>query len=186
MNLVCFTEEQSAKEMLDIILPKLISGTSYQIIHFEGKQDLEKNIGLKLKNWCTPDTVFLITRDQDSGDCQTIKQDLLTKINHAGKKDVSLVRIACRELESFYLGDWQAVKQGLKLSKVPNQANRKYRNPDNLANAKEELIKYTNKIYQPISGSKLISPYLKLDGSNKSTSFNFLLSGITKLCTTKP
>ncbi len=49
MNLVCFTEEKSAKAMLDIILPKILPNNCclYQIIPFEGKQDLDKQIEKK-------------------------------------------------------------------------------------------------------------------------------------------
>ena len=44
MDLVCFTEELSAKTMLEIILPKLIPSIETTVINFEGKQDLEKYI----------------------------------------------------------------------------------------------------------------------------------------------
>lgn len=186
MNLVCFTEERSAKEMLGVILPKILPNNCHlsPIISFEGKSDLDKHIEKKLQGYNVPNTKFLIIRDKDSGDCKIIKQNLLAKIVASGKEKVSLIRIACHELESFYLGDLQAVKQGLNLNSIPNQTRKKYRNPDNLANAKQELIKNTDHIYQSISGSKSIAPYLNLDGSNKSVSFNFLLSGIKKLCTT--
>ncbi|WXT99660.1 MAG: hypothetical protein Ctma_0364 [Catillopecten margaritatus gill symbiont] len=182
LNLVCFTEELSAAKMLATILPKIVPDITHQIIDFQGKTDLENNIKQKLQHYNTPNTKFLIIRDKDSGDCKEIKENLLTKIRASGKEELSLIRIACHELESFYLGDLQAVKKGLNLNSVPSQTGKKYRNPDNLSNAKQELIQNTGKLYQPVSGSKLIAPHLKLDGSNKSISFNFLISGIQKLC----
>lgn len=180
---VCLTEEPSAKYMLEKIIPRILPNTpDIKFIVFEGKQDLEKQLVLKLKHWLTPDTKFLIIRDQDSGDCLKIKQNLLLKIKEAGKLDVSLVRIACHELESFYLGDLQAVEQGLKMSGVSRkQRQSKYRIPDNLGNASEELEKITKYKYQKIAGSKAIAPFLKLDGTNKSRSFNVLVDGIRKL-----
>jgi len=183
MNLVCFTEEESAKEMLEIILRRIfLDNISFIVISFEGKSDLDKQIEKKIKNWNTPDTVFLIMRDQDSGNCKIIKQDLLAKIENTGKKNNSLVRIACHELESFYLGDLLAVEKAFSLKNIAKKQSKvNYKNPDNLNNAKQELRKIA-KNYQPISGSKLISPYLKLNNSNKSTSFNILISGIQKLC----
>ena len=186
MNLVCFTEERSAKEMLEIVLPKILTDNCrlFAVISFEGKQDLQKNIQFKLQHYNIPDTKFLIMRDQDSGNCKEIKQQLLQKIINSGKKDVSIVRIACHELESFYLGDLEAVKLGLKLNNTPSQNNSKYRNPDNLANAKQELRRITQQQYQTVSGSRAIAPFLKLDGTNKSSSFGFLLSGIGQLCAT--
>ncbi len=188
MNLVCFTEERSAKEMLQIIIPKILPANYnlHHIIAFDGKQDLEKQIKLKLKNWQLPNTKFLIIRDQDSGDCITIKKELLEKVEFSGKQDVSLVRIACRELESFYLGDLLAIETGLNIKKLSKQQNKeKYRTPDTLPNAKKELQRIA-KNYCQISGSRAISHHLKLNGSNKSTSFNFLISGIQKLCSTEP
>lgn len=188
MRLVCFTEEPSAKIMLEIILPKLIPKIETTVINFEGKQDLEKNIENKLKFWETPDTVFLVTRDQDSGYCQVIKNGLLQKVISSGKEHVSLIRIACRELESFYLGDLLAVEKGMDMgiaSLSKRQNKKKFKTPDTILRAKEELQKIA-KTYQPVSGSRNISKHLKLDDSNKSISFNFLIAGILKLCSIKP
>lgn len=181
-TLVCFLEEASTKAMLEIVLPKILFNIKFETISFQGKQDLEKQIEFKLKHYNKPDAKFLIMRDKDSGDCVEIKQELLKKVSNSGKAAESIIRIACHELESFYLGDLEAVKQGLNISNLPSQNNKKYRNPDNLANAKQELQRITNQEYQAISGSKSISPYLKLDNSNQSTSFKILLSGIKKLC----
>ncbi len=184
MNLVFFTEERSAKEMLQIVLPEILPDNfSHSVIPFEGKNDLDKQIEKKLKNYKTPNTVFLILRDQDSAICTDVKRELLDKVNESGKKNVSIVRIACHELENFYLGDLSAVEQAFNKKLSLSQTSKKFRNADNLGNAKQELQKITNKEYQPISGSKAITPYLKLDGSNTSTSFNMLLSGVKKLCT---
>ncbi len=95
---------------------------------------------------------------------------------------MSIVRIACHELESFYLGDLTAVEKGLSINNLSKKQNRtKFKNPDNLNNAKEELQKIAAN-YQQISGAKSIAPHLKLDNSNKSISFNFLVSGVQKLC----
>ena len=50
-----------------------------------------------------------------------------------GKAYRSLIRIACRELESFYLADLQAVEQALGLSGIASQQQtRRYREPDRL------------------------------------------------------
>ena len=45
----------------------------------------------------------------------------------------------------------------------------------------EMLSKITGGEYQKIQGSAAIAPFLKLDGSNQSTSFNMLISGIRKI-----
>jgi ribosomal protein S19 len=182
-TLVCLLEEPSAKEMLKVVLPKILPDEiGLKFIVFEGKQDLEKQIKRKLRSWLAPDSYFLVMRDQDSGDCHTVKNGLIEKVEQAGKTGSSLIRIACRELESFYLGDLVAVEQGLELSGIANeQQNRKFRTPDDLANPAEELLKITQKQYQKISGSRAIAPHLKLDRTNRSTSFNILLDGVLNL-----
>jgi hypothetical protein len=188
MNLVCFTEEKSAKAMLNIVLPKILPEycNLSQIIAFEGKNDLDKQIEKKLKHYNTPNTVFLILRDQDSSDCIEVKKQLLEKVRNSGKENISIVRIACHELENFYLGDLSAIEKAFNQKIAKSQRSKTFRNADNLANAKQELIKITHKKYQPISGSKAIAPYLKLDNKNTSTSFKILISGVKKLCTIKP
>jgi hypothetical protein len=93
-----------------------------------------------------------------------------------------LVRIACHELENFFLGDLAAVEKGLKLKRLSEkQNNRRYREPDRLANAPDELRRLTRNEYSKISGSRRIAPFLRIDGSNRSTSFNNLVRGIKKL-----
>lgn len=180
--LVCLLEEPSAKEMLKALLPLILpDDVKFKFIVFEGKQDLEKHIERRLKNWQQPESIFLIMRDQDSGECMTIKQNLLEKVISSGKQSTSLVRIACHELESFYLGDLAAVEAGLGINGLGLKQNKKkYRTPDSLANAAEELFKLTDKKYQKVSGSRAIAPHLKVDGSNRSHSFNVLLDGIKK------
>jgi len=182
-HLVCLLEEPSAKEMLQGILKNILAEDvhDYYMV-FEGKQDLEKRLMKRMKFWQKPDSVFLVMRDKDSGDCMAIKQSLLDKVTEAGRQDITLIRIACHELESFYLGDLAAVEKGLELKGLSrHQHTKKFRKPDNLANASEELSKLTKKTYQKVSGSRAIAPYLKIDGSNKSHSFNILLDGLRKL-----
>lgn len=182
-NLVCLLEEPSAKAMLATVLKKIVPEfMAIRFIVFDGKQDLEKQIERKLRGWNLPSSYFLIMRDQDSGNCHDIKTNLLSKVEKAGKKDVSLVRIACHELESFYLGDLSAVENGLDITGLTKQQNnRKYRTPDNLSNPADELNKLTKKQYQKVSGSRAIGSYLKIDNTNKSVSFNVLLEGVKKL-----
>ena len=92
-----------------------------------------------------------------------------------------LVRVACRELESFYLGDLAAVEKGLGLKGLKKkQQGKKFRNPDALGNPANELFRLTRNTYDKVSGSRAIAPYLNLE-INCSTSFKVLLSGITNL-----
>lgn len=182
-TLVCLLEERSAEAMLRGILPHLIPEDCETVyIPFEGKQDLEKQLVRKIRLWRKPDTWFLVLRDQDAGDCIAVKQNLQELVRRTGKEDRTLIRIACHELESFYLGDLRAVEEGLGLSGLADRQKRKnYRMPDALSNACQELRKLTQESYQKLSGSERIAPCLRVDGSNRSASFNALVQGIGRM-----
>lgn len=182
-TLVCLLEEPSAREMLKGVLSRMLPpDICVKYLVFEGKQDLEKQVTRRLKGWNIPNSVFLIMRDQDSGDCVNIKNNLAEKVAGSNKQDNAIIRIACHELESFYLGDLAAVEQGLGINGISRrQNNKKYLSPDRLANAADELERLSKKRYQKISGSRSIAPHLNIDGSNKSYSFNILLEGIKKI-----
>ena len=180
-TIVFFLEEPSAREMLAGILPRILPDEmQIRYVVFQGKQDLEKNLKAKLRGWMQPDSIFIVMRDQDSGDCKAIKTKLVGLCREAGKDGV-LVRVACRELESFYLGDLAAVEKGLGLRGLKKkQQGKKFRNPDALGNPADELFRLTCNTYDKVSGSRAIAPYLNLT-SNCSNSFKVLLSGINSL-----
>jgi hypothetical protein len=182
-TLVFCLEEPSAKAMLEGILPRLLpEQIEARFIIFEGKQDLHKQLVRRLRFWQKPDSYFVVIRDQDHADCRQVKQALVALCQQADRAN-SLVRIACHELESFYLGDLAAVEIGLELKGLAKrQTIKKFRTPDKLENAAEELEKITQHSYQKLSGSKRISPHLKLDGSNTSKSFAMLVCGIQRIC----
>ena len=141
---------------------------------------VDDDLVMRLCGW-QGDALFVVMRDQDSGNCVDIKAQLSALCEEAGHPD-ALVRIACRELESFYLGDLAAVEQGLKVTGLARQqGNQKFRDPDRLVNAAEELKKITKNSYQKLSGSRSIAPFLRLDEGHRSTSFKALISGLQRL-----
>ena len=182
--LVFLLEEPSAKALLEGIVHRLIpSEIVVKYLVFDGKQDLDNNVEMKIRLWQKPNSAFVVIRDQDSAVCTDVKHQLMEKCARSGKAN-TMVRIACHELESFYLGDLAAVASAYHI-KVPSQDNKKYRNPDNLANAAEEIRKITKKQYQKIDGSRRIAPSLRIDGTNCSHSFNVLCKGIRQIVTLK-
>jgi hypothetical protein len=180
-TIVFFLEEPSAREMLEGVLPRILpENIQIRYLIFQGKQDLEKNLKKRLRGWRMPDSFFVVMRDQDSGNCKEIKAKLSDLCREAGREGV-LVRVACRELESFYLGDLSAVEKGLGLNGLgKQQQKRKFRDPDALSQPAEELYRLTGNIYDKVVGSRAIAPHLNLE-TNCSKSFNVLLSGITNL-----
>jgi hypothetical protein len=178
---VFFLEEPSAQALLEGLLPRIgFDLAAVRFVVFEGKSDLEKQIERKLRAWQHPDSCFVILRDQDSGDCMLIKQRLIEKCRLAGRP-TTLVRIACRELESWYLGDLAAVETALGLRNlVRHQATAKFRQPDRLGTPSSELRQLTANRYQKIAGSRAIGPHLSLS-DNYSHSFQVFVSGLRAL-----
>ena len=178
-DLVFLLEEQSAKTLLEAIWPRLIAPDAQvfpKFIVFEGKQDLEKQLTKKLRGYLNPHARFIIIRDQDQNDCHQVKDKLTRLCADAGRSAV--VRVACRELEAFYLGDLRAVAIGLEISGLgAMQRKAKFRNPDNLARPSHELEKITRGHYQKVAGSRAIGPHLDLE-SPRSKSFHHLVRAI--------
>lgn len=178
-QLVFLLEEESMKALLDVLLPKVLpADVDFLCIPHEGKSDLGKSIPIKLRAWQTP-VSFVIVRDKDRADCIEVKKYLVKLCQQAGRGD-SLVRIACHELESWLLGDLSAVEKAFGIKKLAGQQqNRKYKEPDKLSNASEELGKLV-KGYRKVSGAKKIGAYMTID-QNYSQSFNCFIRGVIGL-----
>ncbi|MEI6603610.1 MAG: DUF4276 family protein [Clostridia bacterium] len=180
-TMVFLLEEPSAQAMLESFLPRILpEGYEAKFVVFEGKSDLEKRLVLRLREWQKPDCQFIILRDQDSAVCKDVKAFLRQKCNE-GQHPETLIRIACHELESWYLGDLLAVEAGLEITGLARLQNKaKYRNPDLIANSAEELKKITKCRYQKISGSREIGKHLEVD-RNLSHSFTVFTEGLFRL-----
>lgn len=148
-ELVFFLEEPSAAAMLEGLLPKIIPADVVpRLIAFEGKQDLEKQLVRRLRGYRNPGALFVVMRDQDAQpDCKVVKRRLVHLCRQAGRSS-ALVRIACRELEAFYLADLLAVEKGLGLSGIARQQQtRRFRTPDQVVSPKRELKNLTKHQY---------------------------------------
>ena len=184
-ELVFLLEERSAKALLDAMLPRLLDPRIvHRTIAFEGKQDLEKQLVRKLRGYQNPNARFIVMRDLDSApDCALVKRRLLDLCSMAGKDAVSLVRIACRELEAMYLADLRAVEAALGqtgLAVLQNVKN--FRSPDRLGSPSVELSRLTGGAYQKTSSSRQLGLHLDLD-NDRSPSFRHLVLGIRKMQT---
>lgn len=182
-ELVFLLEERSAKALLESLLPRCLSTEiRFRLVSFEGKQDLEKQLERRIRAYQNPHVRFIVLRDQDSHpDCRALKAILSAHCEKSGKAKHCLVRIACQELESFYLADLGAVEKALTLSKLAvHQGVRKFRDPDRLANPSRELRSLTNKRYEKVAGSREIGKHLDL-GNHRSPSFRNLIAGIRRM-----
>lgn len=180
-ELVFLLEEESAQAMLEGLLPRVLpEDVETRFIVFEGKQDLEKQLVRKVRGYRNPAACFIVLRDQDMNpDCVAVKTKLVGLCAEAGRPE-SLVRIACRELESFFLADLSAVEQGLELTGlIKHQGNRKYRSPDYLGSPSKELKALTKGRYQKVGGSRAIGRWLD-PANTRSDSFRNLVTGIQR------
>lgn len=182
-ELVFLLEEPSAKAMLESFLPRILSpDISFRCIPFEGKQDMEKQLTRKIQAYQNPVTRFIVLHDQDSHpSCVQIKRRLLDLCMASGKADQCLVRIACTELETFYLADLLAVERALNIDGlVRHQAARKFRSPDTLGKPSDELKALTKGRYEKIGGSRAIGKHLNPDNT-RSPSYRNLLTAIRRM-----
>lgn len=179
-HVVFLLEEPSAQDFLQAILPGLLpEGMTAHFLIFEGKQDLEKQLLRRLKGWLRPNSRFVVMRDQDSGDCLVIKQRLQALCAAAGRPD-AVVRIACRELEAFFVGDWQAIAQAFdKPTLAKHDRAAKFRNPDMLGSPSQELRRVLP-AYQKREGARKIAPHLVFE-RNRSRSFQVLFETLRGL-----
>lgn len=179
-HLVFFLEEPSAKDFLEAVLPRILPPkiTPYFVV-FEGKQDLEKRLVVKLKYWLKPNSHFVVMRDQDSGDCKVIKAKLKKLCIEANKPNAT-VRIICKELETFFVGDWHAIALAYERESLStNSRLAKYRTPDLLGSPSAE-IKRLIPNYQKRAGARMIAPHLDLN-NNASASFRTLMQSIKSI-----
>ena len=103
-HLVFLLEEPSAQDALQAWLPGwLPADVQPHYLVFQGKQDLERRMVMRMRHWLLPETRFVVLRDQDSGDCKTVKAGLAQRCAEAGRPD-AVVRVACRVAGVNYLG----------------------------------------------------------------------------------
>ena len=176
-TLVFLLEEPSARDLIEGIAPRLVpADVRIKYLVFEGKQDLEGQLARKLRSWLVPDSVFVVLRDQDAASCKEVKARLRARVEESGRAGV-LVRVACRELESWILGDWNAVARAFEKSSLRSQAGKAmYQNPDGLSQPVTELRKHLPD-YQKRDGARRVAPFLD-PASNKSQSFRAFWSGV--------
>lgn len=178
-EIVFFLEEASAQALLETLIQRILQpAPPCRYVVFEGKQDLDKRLVDKMRGYRTP-AWFVVLRDQDSGDCCKIKGSLRAKCAE-GQHSEALVRIACRELESWYLADLNAVEEGLRVKKLFQlQEKNPYRNPDNIMSPSRELARIAPS-YQKIAGSRSIGPHLAIENT-RSKSFQQFVKGIRRI-----
>lgn len=178
-RVVFLLEERSMKALLDGLLPRLFPGLPFLCVPHEGKKDLELSIPRKLRAWQEPGVRFVVIHDNDGGDCRELKADLSSLCANSGRND-ALVRIACQELEAWYIGESEALADAYGEESLRTIWRRaRYRNPDAVQRPSAELSRLIP-AFQKVSGARLLSQHLTTE-RNRSASFHALLDAIQKL-----
>lgn len=197
-------EEESAYEALKPLLPKLFTGHQRQcprigIRQFRGKPDLLKQLPKRLSGYAAArrrgdDVRVVVLLDRDSDDCVALKKQLDAMAHHAGlvprsRRDARgdfhvLNRIAIRELESWYFGDWDAVRAAFP--RITPDIPGPYRGNPDLANGKcshafEKVLRASGvRMSSKPEWARRIGPHLGAD-TNRSPSFRSFVTGVRAL-----
>ena len=182
MNRVVFLlEEASMRDLLNGLLPRLYPDLTFLCLAHEGKSDLEKSIPRKLRAWREPGVRFVVLRDNDGADCIHLKQRLMQSCRAAGRPD-TVVRIACQELEAWYLGEPDALADAFEIEKLREIGRKaRFRDPD-LVQQPSKALRRLVPGFRKVNGARTMASYLSRE-RNRSGSFQVLLSGLDKLYT---
>jgi len=187
-----FTEEPSIEKVFNVILPKLLNSDNvhFRVYAHQGKDDLMHALRTTLPTISKiPNSRILITRDQDLYNCLELKQQINDIIKDKCKSPY-LIRIICRELEAWFLGDMNAIQRAyprFEPSKYQNSS--KFRDVD-IIHSPNERLKEIIPDYEKLDNlpknevAERIAPYLTIDNEftfNKSPSFQNTLNAIQKL-----
>jgi hypothetical protein len=123
-HLELLVEEPSMERFLRALLPRLLpQDRTFEVYSFQGKSDLIGKLSARLRgyaSWLPDDWRIVVIVDRDDDDCVLLKQQLdaialaagLRTRTRAGTASWQLVnRIAVEELEAWYFGDWDAVRE---------------------------------------------------------------------------
>lgn len=179
-KLVFLVEELSMADLLDGLLPRFFPWLRFQCVPHNGKRDLARSIPRKLRGWREPDVRFVVMQDQDSADCRQVKDDLRQLCRKAGRSNV-LVRVVCRELEAWYIGEPSAVVQAFPRAqrRVSREFRKsRYRNPDAVVEPSKVVADLIPE-FQKRRGATRMAQFLSQD--SRSRSFQVFIEGIERL-----
>lgn len=131
------------EQALEILLPKMLRvGVGFEIKQFQCKDELLKRLPERLRGyaaWLPETTVIVVLVDRDDDDCKLLKQQLESIALAAGLSTKSSLphgrfrvvnRIAIEELESWFFGDWAAVRAAYPKLDESIPKKEPYRDPD--------------------------------------------------------
>ena len=183
-RLVFLLEEPSMKHLLAGLLPRLmpgwVEGEHFLCVPHEGKSDLDRSVPRKLAAWQVPGDRFCVVRDKDAADCRQVKARLVKLCADSGRPD-TLVRLACQELEAWYLGDLDALAAAFEEPRLCGPAMRKrFVNPDSWEKPSLEVQRVLPQ-FQKGQGARRMGVALRDADESRSRSFQVFVAGVRRL-----
>ena len=168
MQIEFLLEEPSAEAALEIILPKILSANIYFTCYaFEGRDDLLKKLPVRLKGykpWIPDDWRIIVLIDRDQNDCFQLKAQLegiahdagfVTKSSPTPAGDFQVVnRLAIEELEAWFFGDVEALRQLIRDVARNLERQARYRDPDAIAGGTYEALWCVGRLLLPKAVTK--------------------------------
>jgi len=209
-RLIVCVEEYSMEAALQILLPKILGDIDFQIIKFQCKDDMLKQLPVRLKGyskWLPENWSILVLVDRDDDDCLKLKHQLeqmaedagfLTKTKALSGPSLSgqgfkvTNRIVIEELEAWYFGDWNAVRTAYpKVAKtIPDKSG--YRDPDTIKGgtweALERIMKragYFSTGLRKTECARQVARYMNLQ-QNHSHSFKMFCTAVNTIMAGSP
>lgn len=155
----------------------------------QGKQDLKKALRSAAPNLSRiPGARLLILIDQDNSDCLQLKGELQAILDEGRIACPYKIRIVCRELETWFLGDPEAIGAAFPRFNPGSVINRpEFKKTDALQNPPERLLRlipeYQSdklKTLPKIQTAEKISPHLSRE-RNRSHSFGQFINAAIDL-----
>lgn len=156
-------EEYSMELFLSAFLPRVIGGISYQIHTHQCKDDLLSKLESRFRgyaHWLPENYRIVVLIDRDNDDCRELKQRLVQMAENAGLRHKSAgghdyqvaFRVVIEELEAWYFGDWQAVREAYPRVSPEVVGKAAYRNSDGIAGGTWEAFERELQRYGYFSG----------------------------------
>ncbi|MCK5537632.1 MAG: DUF4276 family protein, partial [Bacteroidales bacterium] len=175
------------RKFFEGILPRLgFDEKLFEIKHHRGKEDLLNNLHKIIPSLSKRAKHIMVVIDQDKQDCVVLKN----KINQQMifRSDCTYtIRIACYELESWFLGDMAAIEQCSDRFKAQSFQNKdKYRHIDSIEKPSTVLTKiipdWKKKHTSKPKFAETIASLISLEqNTNRSKSFLVLLDSLYSL-----
>lgn len=186
-HLFILTEERSLKIVLETLLPMVLpENVLFRVIPHDGKQDLERSLPKTIPGLSkVPEARIIISRDKDESDCVLLKEKLVKLINDHCQCPYK-IRIVCKNLESWFLGDLPAVQSAYnRFQPGKYQMTSDFRDVDSIGNPTQLLQRIVPELQNSVSLPKLkvareISAGMVVD-RNKSISFINFFKAIRSL-----